>query len=146
LLALLAITLILPSVAVFADVPSVISIIRRTENGKTIIDVKVSHSNPSSSHFISQINIDLDGVSKIFTDLPKATTSEATFSLDIGTANPKTIKAQAVCNLHGPGSFFVEGASTGGSGGGGIPSYPIEGTFVGILLALTILLIIKRVK
>jgi desulfoferrodoxin (superoxide reductase-like protein) len=137
--------LILPSVAVFADVPSVISIIRRTENGKTIIDVKVSHSNPSSSHFISQINIDLDGVSKVFTDLPKATTSEATFSLDLGTANPKTIKAQAVCILHGPGSFFVEGASTGGSGGRGIPSYPIEGTFVGILLALTILLIIKRV-
>ncbi len=136
--------LILPSVAVFADVPSINSITRRTENGKTIIDVKVTHSNPSSSHFISQINIDLDGVSKIFTDLPKATTSETTFSLDLGTVNPKTIKAQAVCNLHGPSSFFVEGASTGGSGGGGIPSHPIESTFIGILLALTILLMLKR--
>ncbi len=131
--------LFLPTMVVFANVPSVLSITRRTESGNTIIDVKVSHSDPSSTHYISQISLDLDGATKTFMDLPKATTTEATYSLNIGVANPKSIKAQAFCNIHGAGTFYSEGETGGTSGGGGIPAYPSEAIIGGTLLGVAVL-------
>ena len=140
--------LFLPIGMVHANVPSVINITRRTENGNTLVDVKVSHSDPSTSHYIAQINLDLDGTTKPFTNLAKATATEATYTLNIGQINPKTVKAQAICVIHGPGDWFSEGAaggSTGGSyGGGGIPAYPTESIVVGAILAVALILLSKK--
>jgi len=145
---LFILTLFLPVDVVHANVPSVINITRRTENGNTLVDVKVSHSDPSTSHYIAQINLDLDGTTKPFTNLSKATTTEATYTLNIGQINPKTVKAQAICVIHGPGDWFTEsatGGSTGGSySGGGIPSYPTESIVVGAILAVAIILLSKK--
>ena len=141
---LMLVIVFLPTTGVYANIPSVISITRRTESGNTIIDVKVSHADPSSTHYIGQINLDLDGTTKSFTDLPKATTIEAMYSLNIGSATPKTIKAQAVCIIHGAGAFYTEGGSSGTTSGGGIPAYPIEAIFSGVLLAAAILLLISK--
>jgi len=145
---LVILALFLPIVMVHANVPSVINITRRTENGNTLVDVKVSHSDPSTSHYIAQINLDLDGTTKPFTNLSKATTTEATYTLNIGQINPKTVKAQAICIIHGPGDWFTEsatGGSTGGSyGGGGIPAYPIESIVIGAILAVAIILLSKK--
>ena len=133
---LLVVLLSSPNIVVHANVPSVMSITRRTVGSNTIIDVKVSDSDPSSSHYISQINLDLDGTTKSFTDFTKATTIEATYSCNITSTNPKTVKAQAVCIIHGAGAFYTEG----GTGGGGIPAYPCESIILGVLTITTILL------
>ena len=123
-----------------ADVPSTVSISRRTEGGNNIIDVKIRHADPTSNHYISQINLDLDGTIKTFKDLTKATTTEATYSLNLGSVSPKVVKAQPVCNIHGAGAYYTEGGTGGTGGGGGIPAYPIEATFIGVLLGIAILL------
>jgi desulfoferrodoxin (superoxide reductase-like protein) len=144
----LLVTLVVPAVIVYGNVPTVLTVTRRTESGNTLVDVKVNHADPSTSHYISQISLDIDGAIKSFTDLPKATTVEATYTLNLGTTSPKTIKAQAVCIIHGPGSWFTEGgtSNTGGSAqsGGGIPSYPTEAIFAGILSAMAAVMILYR--
>jgi desulfoferrodoxin (superoxide reductase-like protein) len=142
------VTLVIPTAIVYGNVPTVLTITRRTEGGNTLADVKVSHADPTTSHYISQINLDLDGVIKSFTDLPKATTVEATYTLNLGTTSPKTIKAQAVCNIHGPSLWFTEGGTSNAGGStqssGGIPSYPIEATISGIITALALATILYR--
>jgi desulfoferrodoxin (superoxide reductase-like protein) len=141
-------TLVIPAAVVYGNVPTVLTITRRIEGSNTLVDVRVSHADPTTSHYISQISLDLDGAIKSFTDLPKATTVEATYTLNLGTTNPKTIKAQAVCIIHGPSSWFTEGgtSNTGGStqSGGGIPSYPTEAIIAGIMTALAAATILYR--
>lgn len=138
------VTLAIPAAIVYGNVPTVLTITRRTESGNTLIDVKVSHADPTTSHYISQINLDLDGVIKSFTDLPKATTVEATYTLNLGTTSPKTIKAQAICNIHGPSSWFTEGGTSGTTSSGGVPSYPIEAIIDGMIIALAVATILYR--
>ena len=144
----LFVTLIIPAAVVYGNVPTILTVIRRTEGSNTLVDVRVSHTDPTTSHYISQISLDLDGAIKSFTDLPKATTVEATYTLNLGTNNLKTIKAQAVCIIHGPSSWFTEGGTgnTGGStqSGGGIPSYPTEAIIAGIMTALAAATILYR--
>ena len=94
---------------VFADVPNTTSIIRRNEGGNLLLDVKVRHADPSTSHYISQINIDLDGTIKSFTDLTKVTTTEATYTINVGSVNPKVVKAQPVCSVHGAAPILRRG-------------------------------------
>jgi hypothetical protein len=139
---ILVLVLSLPAAFVYANVPSVLGIIRRTEGSNTIIDVKVSHTSPSTTHYIASITLDLDGTQKTFTDLTKATTNEATYSLNIGSVNPKIIKAQATCILHGPSNVFTENATPGTTGG--IPSYPLETVVIGSILAICITEIVKK--
>ena len=139
---LIILALSLPTVIVQANIPTVLSVTRRTEGSNTIIDVKVSNTLPSATHYISLISLDLDGTQKTFTDLTKATTNEATYSLNIGSANPKTIKAQATCVVHGPSSVFTENAVPGTTGG--IPGYPFETIVIGSTLAICIAVIVKR--
>jgi desulfoferrodoxin (superoxide reductase-like protein) len=143
LMLLVILTLTIPAATVRADIPSVLSITRRTDSGNTYIDVLVRHADPTANHYILQINLDLDGTTQTFKDLPKATTTQYTFTLNIGSANPKTIKAQAVCNLHGPGSWYTEGAAVTTSSGG-IPAYPIEAVAAGILIAVAAALVLGR--
>lgn len=126
---------VLPVFVVRANVPSVLSVTRRTESGNLIVDVKVNHSQPSETHYISVINLDVDGTMRSFTELPKATLVEATYSLNLGQTSPKAIKAQATCNIHGPGTYLDE-ASVGNTTPGGIPGYPTEATIFGIVIAL----------
>ena len=128
---------------VVADVPNTISITRRTEGGNTIIDVKIRHVDPSSNHYISQINLDLDGTIKAFTSLSKATTTNATYSLNLGSASPKVVKAQAICNIHGAGAYYLETGTGETSSGSGIPAYPIEAMISGTLLGVAILITMR---
>jgi desulfoferrodoxin (superoxide reductase-like protein) len=145
-LALLLTLLVFPIVIVYANVPTIISITRRTDSSNTLIDVKVSHADPTAAHYISQITLDLDGATKTFTDITKATTTEVTYTLNIGATNPKTIKAQATCIIHGPSAWYAEGGTTGSTGGNsyGVPAYPIEAIIMGIILSVATLLLIKK--
>jgi hypothetical protein len=138
----------LTTTAVNANVPTVLSITRKTDSVNTLIDVKVNHADPTSTHYISQITLDLDGTTKTFTDLPKTTTTEAIYTLNIGATTPKTVKAQATCSLHGPSAWFTEAVettgNTGGTTGGGVPAYPSGAIFIGVVLAVILLLMKKR--
>jgi desulfoferrodoxin (superoxide reductase-like protein) len=144
---LLLATLLLPVVAVHANIPTVLAITRRTDsNNNILVDVKVNHASPSDTHYISQIALDLDGTIRTFTDLPKATTVEATYTLNIRTNSPKVIKAQATCIIHGPGGWVTEATSgtPGGTTGGGVPAYPVEATIAGTLVAIAVILMIRK--
>ena len=125
------------TIIVYADVPSVISVTRRNERGNLLIDVRVRHADPSTSHYISQVNVDLDGTVKTFTDLVKATTVEATYTINLGSVNPTLVKAQSVCIIHGAGAYFSETGSGGSTGG--IPSYPYESIIAGLLLGVAVI-------
>lgn len=133
-------------VDVYADIPSTLSITRRSEGGNLLIDVRVRHADPTPSHYIAQINVDLDGTVKSFTDLTKATSVEATYTVNLGPVSPKLIKAQAVCNTHGPGGYLSETGGGGSAGGGGIPAYPNESIIAGIGLGVAAIVILTKFR
>ncbi len=136
-------TLTIPAVTVYADVPTVLSITRRTVSSNTIIDVTVRHAGPSVNHYVNQVSLDLDGTIKVYADLPKPTEVQTTFTLNIGSANPTTINAQAVCNIHGASPWFKEGTAAT-SPSGGIPGYPLEAISAGIFIAIATPLVLGR--
>jgi desulfoferrodoxin (superoxide reductase-like protein) len=140
---LILLALMIPATIVHANIPTVMSIARRTVNGGTFIDIVVNHSDPTTNHYINQISLDLDGTTQTFTDLPKPTSTQYTFTLNIGSASPKTIKAQVVCNLHGPSSWFTEGTIVT-TPSGGISGYPVEVVAAGILIAVTAIFVLHR--
>jgi desulfoferrodoxin (superoxide reductase-like protein) len=142
ILVLILLALSLPTVIVHANIPTVLSITRRSDGSDTVIDVKVSNTFPSSTHYIESITLDLDGTLKTFTDLTKATANEATYSLNIGAVNPKTIKAQATCNVHGPSSWFTENSLPGTTTG--VTGYPFETIVIGCALAILIVINVNR--
>lgn len=137
------ITLTVPATTVHANVPTVLSITRRTVNRSNLVDVVVNHSDPTTNHYIIQISIDLDGTTQTFTNLPRPTTTQYTFTLNIGSMSPKTIKAQAVCNLHGPSPWYIEGAAVTAPSSG-IPGYSVEAVAAGILVAIAAVLVLQR--
>ena len=47
---IILITLTVPATTVHANVPTVLSITRRTVNGGTLVDIIVNHSDPTTNH------------------------------------------------------------------------------------------------
>jgi desulfoferrodoxin (superoxide reductase-like protein) len=123
-----------------ADVPTVLSITRRSEGGNLFVDVKVRHANPSTTHYIDNTRIDSDGNVKEYGGLQRATTTEYTFTLNLGVVTPKLIKAQAVCNLHGPSAYLQETST----GSGGIPAYSTEALIIGTVASMIIYSFFRR--
>jgi MYXO-CTERM domain-containing protein len=138
LVLLAATTLTIATVS--ADVPTVLTITRRTDaSGNTLVDVKVRHSEPTNNHYINQITLDLDGTTKTQTDLTRASTVEATYTINISVTSPNTIKARATCNLHGASAWFSESGTSGDGGTStGIPAYPLAAVALGALAAAAI--------
>ncbi|HIH88295.1 TPA: hypothetical protein HA344_03680 [Candidatus Bathyarchaeota archaeon] len=130
----------LASTTVNADVPTVLTITRRTDaSGNILVDVKIRHADPTTNHYITQITLELDGATKTQTDLVRASSVEATYTINIGTTSPRTIRARATCNLHGASAWFSESGTSGDGGTStGIPAYPLAAVALGTLAAAAI--------
>ena len=117
--------------AAYANVPEVLEDGTTKDGDNTILLVKVRHLNPSSTHYVDIVEIDLDGKIIQVTGLKPQDAEEFEFRNNLGevSGTPK-IRVRAHCNVHGWNSWYELG---GGAGSSGIPGFPWEAIAIGIL-------------
>lgn len=87
-----------------ANIPS-IQVSGRYQSGKMTLTVTINHLNPTQSHFVDWIEVDLDGTIKKYTQSPQNLV-DFTVTIDVGNVNPKIVKVRANCNLHGDSGWI----------------------------------------
>lgn len=125
----------------YADVPSVFGLTREVEGGGTTLVVEVRHNDPSSTHYINTVEIDVDGKVDRKTNLTPqtATTFKLRYPVDAGA---KKIQVRVNCNVHGWSPWASEEQKDGS--GGGIPGFPYGSVVLGITLGMILLWVMRR--
>jgi desulfoferrodoxin (superoxide reductase-like protein) len=130
------IVLLLSIQVVFADVPTVTSIeVEAVTEGSTVT-VTVRHSGPSSTHYVSKIEIRSgDDVQEFKLD-PQ---SDTIFTEELSVAASSVVEVRAYCILHGwsgwVSSSGEEPDTIVDETGSGIPGYPLASIGLGLVLA-----------
>jgi desulfoferrodoxin (superoxide reductase-like protein) len=119
--------------AAYANVPTVGKVESTKEGNRTILKISISHSNPSSGHYVDIIEIDVDGTVTRIDNIEPQTSVDFEYEHDLGelTGTP-TIKVRANCNLHGWSPWF-EVREEEEEEQSMIPGFPWEATALGII-------------
>jgi uncharacterized membrane protein YozB (DUF420 family) len=88
-------------VPVFANVPTVVQIIISQKGTDTIVTLNINHLNPSSTHYVDTIEIEINGVTQQIENLQPQNQETFSYEYNAGKINITTVKARAHCTLHG---------------------------------------------
>ncbi len=141
LMAFLVLSLI-PTLIVYADVPTVVELEVETRGEDTVLLIRVRHSSPSQTHYVDEIEVEVDGeVEKIERDSQSATTFTVEHTVDSEAAD---IRARAHCTNHGWSRWKSLETEEPTEDGGGIPGFPVEATAIGLTIGVVLLLFARR--
>ena len=128
--------------AVNANIPS-ISEVTIQENGGIVLYVKGSHGSPSSSHYVDEAQVDIDGDVQVFNLTESSTSYSLTLALNISQAG--TIKVRTHCNLHGWSAWVTLSKDEEPTDEGTwIPGFTAESMVLGLILGALILLWLRE--
>jgi len=140
LMAFLVLSLI-PTLIVCADVPTVVELVLEIRGEDTVLVIRVRHSSPSQTHYVYEIEVEVDGkVEKIERDSQSATTFTVEHSVDSKAAK---IRVRAHCTNHGWSQWKGLTEEPLG-GGGGISGFPVEATAIGLAIGAVLLWVVRR--
>jgi desulfoferrodoxin (superoxide reductase-like protein) len=133
-------TLFMSSIAmVSANVPTVKNIEAATSGDGRVLTITISHSNPSSTHYVSKLEIKVGDNTETVNLDPQST---ETFTVEVNVPASGSVEVRAFCTLHGWSSWAALGdgsqSSTGGSGGG-ISGFPFVSLVIGVILSMFLL-------
>ena len=119
-----------PVIFIYANVPTLLSLELETRGEATFLLLEVSHSNPTSTHFVSTAEIEVGDKSVIHLDLVSQT--EKTFTIEVELeSKTEGIRARVSCTNHGWSSWRAFSEDSNGKGGG-IPGFSIGAVTAGI--------------
>lgn len=95
---------------VLADVPTVLDIEATKEGDNTVLEIEIRHSDPTSTHYIDVIEVEVNERLDRVDGLDPQTTTIFTYNHDIGTVEYEAVRVRAHCNLHGWSSWTAMGA------------------------------------
>lgn len=123
-----------------ADVPNVLELNIEENGGQTLV-ISIRHGSPSSSHFVDEVQVELDGELVEVTDLDPQTETQFTqeYKLDSGAEN---IRVRVNCNLHG-WSNWESLQMDEPTEPQGIPGFPVSSIILGLFLIIGIYLVKK---
>jgi hypothetical protein len=140
LMAFLVLSLV-PTLIVYADVPTVVELVLEIRGEDTVLVIRVRHSSPSQTHYVYEIEVEVDGkVEKIERDSQSATTFTVEQTVDSKAAD---IRVRAHCTNHG-WSRWKSLTDEPSGGGGGIPGFPVEATAIGLVIGAVLLWVARR--
>ncbi len=117
----------------YANVPTVMSMEIETRGEDTFLIMEVTHSSPTSTHFVGTAEVEVGDESVIHLDLVPQTSGTFIIEVELESV-AESIRARVSCTTHGWSSW--RRLSTDGQGqGGGIPGFPVEAIAAGILTA-----------
>lgn len=120
-----------------ADIPTVLQVENISQGSRGRIRLTIMHANPTSSHYVYEVSVDVNGKVTKFPLQPQ-TTDPFTVELDLGEIQgTPNIKAKASCNLHGDGGWSNPIV---------IPEFPAIALTLFIALATSMIIIKKTWK
>jgi len=132
---------LIQTLIVYADVPTVVELVLETRGEDTVLVIRVRHSSPSQTHYVYEIEVEVDGkVEKIERDSQSDTTFTVEHAVDSKAAD---IRARAHCTNHGWSRWKGLTEEPSG-GGGGIPGFPVEATAIGLAIGAVLLWVVRR--
>ena len=132
MLLILAVSM-LPVMIGYANVPTVMSMEIETRGDDSFLIMEISHSSPTSTHFVGTAEVEVGDDSVIHLDLVPQTSGTFIIEVELESV-AESIRARVSCTTHGWSSW--RRLSTDGQGqGGGIPGFPVEAIAAGILTA-----------
>jgi hypothetical protein len=132
---------LIPTLIVYADVPTVVELVLETRGEDTVLVIRVRHNSPSQAHYVYEIEVEVDGkVEKIERDSQSAATFTVEHAVDSEAAD---IRVRAHCTNHG-WSLWKSLTDEPSRGGGGIPGFPVEATAIGLAIGAVLLWVALR--
>ncbi len=84
-----------------ANVPTVLQIVNISQGSEGKIRLEITHSSPSSAHYVDLVEVQVNGATQQFNLQPQST-NPFTVELDLGVVQgTPDVRARAHCNLHG---------------------------------------------
>ena len=123
---------------VSADVPSVLSIEPWTIGNESFLNITVTHSSPTSSHYVNVVEVDINGSIQTVPLTPQSTTTFVVQYELAGVTDELTVQARAHCNLHG-----WSGWSGSTQGDGNLPLPPIIAVVAAVSIIIVVLLLLR---
>ncbi len=121
----------LPVMIGYANVPTVLRMEIETRGEDSFLIMEVTHSSPTSTHFVGTAEVEVGEESVIHLDLEAQTAGTFTIEVELESV-AEIIRARVSCTTHGWSSWSK--LSTNGQGWG-IPGFPVEAAAAGILAA-----------
>lgn len=104
---LLSFSTIMP---VLANIPTVLNIEATKEGADTALSIEISHSSPSSTHYVDMIEVEVNERLDRVSNLEPQTTTTFTYEHNVGTVEYETIRVRAHCTDHGWSPWATMGA------------------------------------
>jgi len=117
----------------YANVPSVLSMEIDTRGEATFLIMEVTHSSPTSTHFVATSEVEVGDDSVIHLDLVLQTSATFTIEVELE-AMAESIRARVSCTNHGWSSWKALSTEDEDTGGG-IPGFPLEAAAIGLMAA-----------
>jgi desulfoferrodoxin (superoxide reductase-like protein) len=137
---LLVLSWLTPLAVICANVPTVVSLEEARRGDDDVLIIEVSHSSPSSSHYIDSVEVEIG--EEVFTIEDLGEQSGTVFTVEhVVESSDTDIRARAHCNLHGWSQWTQLGEETTDEGGG-IPGF----SYATILIGLTVYLVATRLR
>jgi desulfoferrodoxin (superoxide reductase-like protein) len=111
-IAILALTVLLFSSLVApasADTPVILEIKTSTEGDDTVFNIEVRHNNPTSSHYVNIIEVEVDGDAQRVNNLEPQTSTQFTYKHVLGKSEYQSVRVRVNCNIHGWSSWATIG-------------------------------------
>ena len=128
----------LPVIIGYANVPTVLSMEIGTRGEDTILVMEVTHSNPTSTHFVGTAEVEVGDESVIHLDLVPQTSGTFAIEVELETT-AESIRARVSCTTHGWSQWKSLTTDDKKNGGGGIPGFPIAAVAAGLMTASLLL-------
>ena len=123
----------LPVMIGYANVPTVLSMEIETRGEDTFLIVEVTHSSPTSTHFVGTAEVEVGDESVIHLDLVPQTSGTFTIEVELESM-AEVIRARVDCTSHGWSSWRSLSIDDK-KGGGGISGFPYLSIVLGLVIA-----------
>ena len=143
MLALVLLGLALPLSSVLGNVPSIPVVEITADGDDTLLNVEISHSSPSSSHYVDSVEVKVDnGDATAYEQDPQSST-RFTVELVLEGASPSKVEVRSHCTSHGWSAWKVlvlgEVGDEPEENGGEIPGFPAWSLALGLGVGLLLL-------
>jgi desulfoferrodoxin (superoxide reductase-like protein) len=123
----------LPVMIGYANVPTVLSMEIETRGETIFLIMEVTHSSPTSTHFVATAEVEVGDETVIHLDLVPQTSGTFTIEVELESI-AESIRARVDCTNHGWSSWKTL-STDDKDNRGGIPGFPIEAAAVGFMAA-----------
>jgi len=137
---LLVLSFLAPSTVIYANVPTVLSLEEVRRGDVDVLVIEVSHSSPSSTHYIDSVEVEVGEQVYTIEDLGEQSATVITVEHVLESPGA-TVRVRAHCNLHGWSQWTQLGEEPTDEGEG-IPGFG----YVAILIGLTAYLVTTRIR